>query len=194
MCGYRHIGVCWKLRETHVNDHPLSEDASNQDETPEPARLDDAAPSLITPDIEPVEPSGLEDASCKHSRRNKECVACECGCGECHRPGKKCKKQKLKEEKKASKKRKADDVALEDDADDADDAGIADNTADGADNVDDADVMDVVEIADDEEMKDETSASPSKPTPQPKKKRKKEAKKKVKDTSGRWYNAIIVKD
>jgi hypothetical protein len=60
--------------------------------------------------------------------------------------------------------------------------------------VDDADVMDVVEIADDEEMKDETSASPSKPTPQPKKKRKKEAKKKVKDTSGRWYNAIIVKD
>jgi hypothetical protein len=55
--------------------------------------------------------------------------------------------------------------------------------------------MDVVEIADDEEVKVEASASPSKPIPQPKKKRKtrRTQGKKVKDTRGLWYNAIIVR-
>jgi hypothetical protein len=245
-CGRAHLGDCSAWGNTHAKNHSLPEDASNQDETPEPAEQNDATTSNI-PSAETPKP---EVASCKHSRRYKECVACECGCGTCHRPDKKCKKQRLEDEEKASKELETSDATLTADADDADDAaemteseddsckhGRRDEEciacecgcgkcrapgkkcykrkiehrekkaskkrktdeaieADNADDVpDDADVMDVVEIADDEEMKVEKSASPSKPVPQPKKKRKKEAKKpKVKDTSGRWYNAIIVRD
>jgi hypothetical protein len=161
-CGNRHGGICRWLSKTHAKDHPLSENASDQDKTPKPATQDD------TSNTEPVEADEPEAAPCKHRLKNHECLACDCGCGKCHRPDMKCKKQRLEDKEKASKKRKAGDM---DDADDGD-------TADAA---DDANVADV---------KVEASGSDPELILQPKKKVKKEAKKTKK--VNRWWEIIVV--
>jgi hypothetical protein len=172
-CGNRHPGICWKLSNTHAKNYPLPDDASKQDNTPKPQEQNDAVTSLVlqtTSNTESVETAEPEVDPCKHRRRDQECLACDCGCGKCHRPDTKCKKQRLEEKVKTSKKRKADD---RDDADDGD-------TADAA---DDANVADV---------KVEASASDPELILQPKKKVKKEAKKTKK--VNRWWEIIVVED
>jgi hypothetical protein len=161
-CSKRHNGVCRLLSKTHAKNRQSPEGASDQDKTPKPATQND------TSNTEPAETAEPEVVPCKHRLKNRECVTCDCGCGKCHRPDMKCKKQRLEDKEKASRKRKADDRDDADDGDAADDANVA-------------------------EVKIEASASDSEPIPQPKKKVKKEAKKTKKKTN-RWWEIIVVED
>lgn len=207
-CNRRHGGVCRVRSSALAKDHSSPKAAAKQDQAPERAERSgktiSSAPPTAFNDMS-VETADNEVPQCKHRRKNKDCMSCDCGCGKCHRPDKLCSKQikdqkkaankikdqqeaakqtrdqkeavkQTKSQKKASKKRKADDA----DDYDAEDAGNADEEVN---------------------VKVEKSASQSMLLSQPKKKRKKETKTKTKgkregpvDSKGQWYNPIPVPD
>jgi len=103
-CNKRHSDVCRKLADAHAKNPPSPKAAAKQVQAPDRAKQPESSVLLTTSNITSAETANNEAPSCKHSRRDKECVSCECGCGKCHRPGKLCKKQLAESRKEASKK------------------------------------------------------------------------------------------
>jgi hypothetical protein len=177
ICTRWHVGICREVSNAPAKNLPLPQDVAKQDQAPKGAEQRGATTpktaqrnfatttSMPQTTIEPTPGKAVEPelTSCKHRRKDQECVTCNCGCGKCHRPGKKCRKQTDESRKKVGEKRKADDT---DEVDVADDASV--------------------------KVEPSTSPSKPIPRPKKKRKKEAKVKIKVRDSTGSWYNPIAL--
>jgi hypothetical protein len=177
ICTRWHVGICREVSNAPAKNLTLPKVAAKQDQAPKSAEQKGAtipetaqkivatSSSMPQTTVKPasVETTVSEVTSCKHRRKDQECVSCNCGCGKCHRPGKKCRKQTDESRKKVGEKRKADDTY---EVDVTDDASV--------------------------KVEPPTSPSKPIPQSKKKRKKEAKVKTKVRDSTGSWYNPIAL--